>query len=112
MGDYNFKKIKGLTANDRALWEKKNLKALQEDKNKYLSRSDAEREILFKNYAFKDRFGKEEDYQTLKTLAPEQRDSIFMADVMGKPRKPVTINSPVESNVTGATTPIEEGSAE
>lgn len=104
MGDYNFKKIKGLTANDRALWEKKNLNALKEDKNRYLSRSDAEREILFKNYAFKDRFGKEEDYQTLKTLTPEQRDSVFMADVMGKPRKPVTPNSSLNSNIPTSVT--------
>ena len=52
MPTYNFKKIKGLTAKDRANWEKRNLDSLLQDENRYLDRGEEERDIFIKSAGF------------------------------------------------------------
>lgn len=77
MPDFNFNNVKGLTAADRAQWEKDNIEQL--NKMNYSSLDDTSKEVAFKNAAFKNKFGNRSDYAQLKTLSPEQRDSLYMA---------------------------------
>lgn len=75
--NFNFTNVKGLTAADRAQWEKDNIEQL--NKMNYSSLDDTSKERAFKNAAFKNKFGNRLDYAQLKTLSPEQRDSLYMA---------------------------------
>lgn len=75
--NFNFTNVKGLTAADRAQWEKDNIEQL--NKMNYSSLDDTSKELAFKNAAFKNKFGNRSDYAQLKTLSPEKRDSLYMA---------------------------------
>jgi hypothetical protein len=62
--------LKGLTAQDRANWEKKY--------SAYLSgKSSDEVERMYRNEMFKAKFKDREDYSTLKQMSPEERDSFY-----------------------------------
>ena len=74
---FDFTNIKGLTAADRAQWEKDNIEQL--NKMNYSSLDESSKERAFKNAAFKNKFGNRSDYAQLKTLSPEKRDSLYMA---------------------------------
>ena len=76
MGDYIFK-VKGLTAQDRAQWEKDNLKILKGEN--YFSRTDEDKDRYFRNVSFRHKFGNRQDYDKLTQLSPTQRDSLFAA---------------------------------
>lgn len=76
MGDYIFK-VKGLTAQDRAQWEKDNLKILKGEN--YFSRTDENKDRYFRNASFRHKFGNRQDYDKLAQLSPTQRDSLFAA---------------------------------
>lgn len=76
MGDFVFK-VKGLTAKDRAQWEKDNLAELT--KEGYSSWSEEDKDRFFKNVSFKNKFGNRADYNTLKGMSPEKRDSLYLS---------------------------------
>lgn len=62
--------LKGLTAQDRANWEKKY--------SAYLSgKSSDEIERMYRNEMFKAKFKGRKDYSTLKQMSPEQRDAYY-----------------------------------
>lgn len=62
--------LKGLTAQDRANWEKKY--------STYLSgKSSDEIERMYRNEMFKVRFKGREDYDVLKQMSPEERDAFY-----------------------------------
>lgn len=62
--------LKGLTAQDRANWEKKY--------SAYLSgKSSDEIERMYRNEMFKAKFKGRKDYATLKQMSPEQRDAYY-----------------------------------
>lgn len=64
------KGLKGLTAQDRANWEKKY--------SAYLSgKSSEEIERMYRNEMFKAKFKGREDYSTLKQMSPEERDAFY-----------------------------------
>ena len=76
MEDYIFK-IKGLTAQDRAQWEKDNLKILKGEN--YFNKTDEDKDRYFRNVSFRHKFGNRQDYDKLTQLSPTQRDSLFTA---------------------------------
>ena len=62
--------LKGLTAQDRANWEKKY--------SAYLSgKSSDEIERMYRNEMFKAKFKGRKDYSTLKQMSPEERDAFY-----------------------------------
>lgn len=62
--------LKGLTAQDRANWEKKY--------SAYLSgKSSDEIERMYRNEMFKAKFKDREDYSALKQMSPEERDAFY-----------------------------------
>lgn len=62
--------LKGLTAQDRANWEKKY--------SAYLSgKSSDEIERMYRNEMFKAKFKGREDYSTLKQMSPKERDAFY-----------------------------------
>ena len=62
--------LKGLTAQDRADWEKKY--------SAYLSgKSSDEVERMYRNEMFKAKFKGRDDYSTLKQMSPEERDAFY-----------------------------------
>ena len=62
--------LKGLTAQDRADWEKKY--------STYLSgKSSEEVERMYRNEMFKAKFKGRDDYSTLKQMSPEERDAFY-----------------------------------
>lgn len=62
--------LKGLTAQDRANWEKKY--------SAYLSgKSSDEIERMYRNEMFKAKFKNRKDYSTLKQMSPEKRDAFY-----------------------------------
>lgn len=64
------KGLKGLTAQDRANWEKKY--------SAYLSgKSSEEIERMYRNEMFKAKFKDREDYSALKQMSPEERDAFY-----------------------------------
>lgn len=64
------KGLKGLTAQDRANWEKKY--------SAYLSgKSSEEIERMYRNEMFKAKFKDREDYSVLKQMSPEERDAFY-----------------------------------
>lgn len=65
--------LKGLTAQDRADWEKNYQGSLEGYTPEQLDRK-------FRNSMFKKKFGNREDYDTLKRLSPAQRDSLYNAE--------------------------------
>ena len=67
--------VKGLTAADRAQWEKDNLEALKG--TDYFAWSDNDKDRAFKDASFKNKYGSRKDYKTLYSYTPEERDSIF-----------------------------------
>lgn len=74
--------VKGLTAQDRAQWEKDNIDKLRKmnfDGYKYDSFDEDTKNAVFKNLSFKNKFGDRDDYSTLIAMSPERRDSLFMA---------------------------------
>lgn len=76
MADFVFN-IKGLTAKDRAQWEKDNIEEL--NKLGYYDWDENLRDRYFKNSSFKNKFSNREDYDSLKLMSPEKRDSLFLA---------------------------------
>lgn len=75
MGEIKYKGIKGLTAEDRAQWEKDNIDELMS--KGYNDLPDNDKHDVFKSWAFKAKFGDRDDYNNLKALPPEQKDSLF-----------------------------------
>ena len=62
--------LKGLSAQDRADWEKKY--------SVYLSgKSSGEVERMYRNEMFKEKFKDREDYSVLKQMSPEERDAFY-----------------------------------
>ena len=76
MSDFVFN-VKGLTAQDRAQWEKDNIEKL--NKLGYSGWDNDRKTRYFKNVSFKNKFGNREDYNSLKTMSPEQRDSLYLS---------------------------------
>lgn len=76
MADFIFN-VKGLTAQDRAQWEKDNITEL--NKLGYNNWDDNRKDRYFKNSSFKNKFGNREDYNILKGMPPEKRDSIYLS---------------------------------
>lgn len=76
MADFIFN-VKGLTAQDRAQWEKDNIEEL--NKLGYYSFDDATKDLAFKNASFKNKFGHRPDYNILKNMSPEKRDSLYLS---------------------------------
>ena len=87
MGIYNFNKVKGLTAKDREKWEKDNIEALKYDDNNYLYKNEKDKDILFKNYAFSNKFKDDPNYNKYVIMDIAQRDSIFMDSFIKKPKE-------------------------
>lgn len=71
--------VKGLTAADRAQWEKDNIEALKG--TDYITWSEDRKDRYFKNVSFKNKYGFRDDYESLKSHTPEERDSIFNLDL-------------------------------
>lgn len=71
--------VTGLTAQDRAQWEKDNLESLKE--NNYFDWSEEDKQRAFSDASFKNRYKDREDYNTMKSLSPELRDSIFNMNI-------------------------------
>lgn len=76
MSDFIFN-VKGLTAQDRAQWEKDNIEEL--NKLGYTNWDDNRKDRYFRNNSFKNKFGNREDYNILKGMSPEKRDSIYLS---------------------------------
>lgn len=76
MADFIFN-VKGLTAKDRAQWEKDNIEEL--NKLGYYDWDNSLRDRYFRNRSFKNKFGDREDFDSLKLMTPEKRDSLFLA---------------------------------
>lgn len=76
MSDFVFN-VKGLTAQDRAQWEKDNIEEL--NKLGYTNWDDNRKDRYFRNSSFKNKFGNREDYNILKGMSPEKRDSIYLS---------------------------------
>lgn len=64
--------LKGLTAKDRAIWDYTN-------KAKYASQGFTEEEIdrVYRNSKFQEAFGNDPNFEELKKLSPEERDSYY-----------------------------------
>ena len=109
MGGYNFNKIKGLTSKDREKWEKDNLDVLMYDDNNYLQKSEQDKDILFKNYAFKEKFKNDPNYEKYKTLDISQRDSIYIKS-LGQTKESPSIISRIKSTIMPETplSPVKE----
>lgn len=74
--DIKYKNIKGLSAQDRADWEKENLEVLSNAG--YYTLQDNEKNNIFKSWALKSKFGHRDDYASyFKNLKGEQIDSVF-----------------------------------
>lgn len=78
MGEIKFTGIKGLTANDRAQWEKDNINEL--NARGYNSLADKDKQDIFKSWAFKAKFGNRSDYNVIKNYTTEQKDSLYNSD--------------------------------
>ena len=65
--------LKGLTAQDRANWEKEYSAEIQGATPEQVDR-------YFRNIKFKEKFGGRDDYSTLINLSPEQRDSLYNSE--------------------------------
>ena len=76
MSDFVFN-VKGLTAQDRTQWEKDNIEKL--NKLGYSGWDNDRKTRYFKNVSFRNKFGNREDYNSLKTMSPEQRDSLYLS---------------------------------
>lgn len=61
--------VKGLTAADRAQWEKDNIEALKG--TDYFAWNDSDRDRAFRDASFKNKYGSREDYNTLYSYTPE-----------------------------------------
>ena len=64
--------LKGLTAKDRTAWDHAN-------KVRYMSQGYTEDEIerIYRNSQFKKAFGNDPNFEELKKLSPEERDSYY-----------------------------------
>lgn len=72
----NYEGIKGLTADDRAEWEKSNIKELTS--GGYYNLSEPNKNKIFKSWAVKAKYGHREDYDSIfKNLSGEKLDSIY-----------------------------------
>ena len=80
MADFIFN-VKGLTAKDRDQWEKDNIEEL--NKLGYFDWDDNLKDRSFRNSSFKNKFGNRKDYDSLKLISPEKRDSLFLASPDG-----------------------------
>ena len=79
MGEIKYNGIKGLTANDRAQWEKDNIEEL--NARGYNSLPENDKQDIFKSWAFKAKFGNRSDYNIIKNYTPEQKDSLYNGDL-------------------------------
>lgn len=70
--------LKGLTAQDRANWEKEYSSQIQ-------GYTPEQADRVYKNFKFKEKFGSRDDYETLKKYSPEQRDSLYNEDLKIQP---------------------------
>lgn len=86
MPDFIFN-VKGLTAEDRAQWEKDNVEVLTQDH--YFDWSEEDKDRAFRNAQFKNKFGKRPDYNKLRELSPEKSDSLFLATPYEKALDPI-----------------------
>lgn len=76
--------LKGLQAQDRAGWEKQ-----YADQIKGFTPEQTDR--TYRNFKFKEKFGQREDYDSLKKLSPEQRDSLYNEDTEGSNVSPFSL---------------------
>lgn len=100
--------LKGLTAQDRANWEKKY--------SAYLSgKSSDEIERMYRNEMFKAKFKDREDYSALKQMSPEERDTFYnksytdSIEAVGRSAKRYSANNDlftVKSDATRVREPI------
>ena len=67
--------IKGLTAKDRADWEKLNLEELTA--GGYNNFNEQQKDEVFKAWAVKAKYGHRDDYSTFKALSGEKLDSVY-----------------------------------
>lgn len=79
MGDFVFK-VNGLTAQDRAQWEKDNIELLNSGKYSiYNKLNEEDKQKLFNKMAFKNKFGNRPDYNDLLSMPQERKDSLYLA---------------------------------
>lgn len=85
--------LKGLTAKDRAIWDYSN-------KAKYASQGFTEEEIdrVYRNSKFQEAFGNDPNFEELKKLSPEERDSYYNAHIDSKIRSSRTPNKMPQEN--------------
>lgn len=76
MPDFMFR-TRGLTAQDREQWEKDNIEQL--NKMGYNSFDEETKQLAFKKAAFKNKFGNRPDYNDLKLMPQEKKDSLYLA---------------------------------
>lgn len=97
MPDFVFT-TKGLTAKDREQWEKDNIEIL--NSIGYQNLDDQNKELAFKNAQFKNRFGNREDYEELKKMSPELRDSMYIASLSQEENDLPRIINPIEQQLS------------
>ena len=85
MAKYNLTGIKGLTANDRILWEGQNKDLLMNEG--YKDWEDLDKDRYFKNVLFKNKFGDSPEYKDYIKMNPEKRDSIYTNSIMTPQQK-------------------------
>lgn len=71
--------VKGLTAEDRAQWEKDNIELLKG--TGYNSWSEKDKDRAFRDASFTNKYKGREDFEQLKALPPDKKDSLFLADM-------------------------------
>lgn len=74
--EVKLKGLKGLTAKDRAVWDYAN-------RSQLLAQGYTEEAIerTYRNSKFKEAFGNDPNFEELKKLSPEERDSYYNAHI-------------------------------
>ena len=74
--DCYYNGLKGLTAKDRANWDKTN-------RDKWIAEGYTEDDLerIYRNSKFKEAFGNDPNYEDLKKLSPEERDNYYNAHI-------------------------------
>ena len=91
--DCYYNGLKGLTAKDRANWDKTN-------RDKWIAEGYTEDDLerIYRNSKFKEAFGNDPNYEDLKKLSPEERDNYYNAHIDSKIRSSRTPNKMPQEN--------------
>lgn len=80
-------KLYGLTAKDRADWEKKYYDKIQ-------GYDESQKERLFRNTKFREKFGEDPNFNEFMKLSPEERDSMYNKSVFANLATPTFSTEP------------------